>query len=170
MSQSLIKPEYRGGGDHAYTHVIIIQSRWHEEITDRLCQGALETLTAAGVPGRQIMVRKVPGAFEIPLAAQMLLESYQPGEDYEYDDYSLGIVAVGCVVKGETDHNVYIAENVSRALMDLSLAQNTPIGFGIITAETMEQARERAGGKVGNKGVDAAVAVLEMIDLLFSEE
>mgnify|MGYP005843662407 CR=1 FL=1 len=170
MSQALIRPEYRGEGDHATTHIIIVQSRWHEEITDKLCKGALETLTAAGVPAGQIMVRKVPGAFEIPLAIQMLLESYQPAEDYEYDDYSLGVVALGCVVKGETPHNVHIAENVSRVLMDISLAQSTPVGFGIITADSIDQARERAGGKVGNKGVDAAVAVLEMIDLLFSEE
>ncbi|MCS7085770.1 MAG: 6,7-dimethyl-8-ribityllumazine synthase [Bacteroidia bacterium] len=170
MAQSLTRPRYRGNGDHTTTHIIIVQSRWHEEITDQLCRGALETLKSAGVPPRQITVRKVPGAFEIPLAVQMLIDDYEPNDDYEYEDYSLGVIALGCIVKGETPHNVYISENVARSLMDISLAQNTPVGFGIITADTMEQALERAGGSVGNKGVDAAVAVLEMIDLLFAED
>jgi 6,7-dimethyl-8-ribityllumazine synthase len=169
MTQSLIPAQYRGNGDHAYTHVIIVQSRWHEDVTDRLTEGALQTLIAAGVPDKQISIRKVPGAFEIPLAVQMLIENYEPNAEYEYDDYCLGVVALGCVVKGETSHNVYIAQNVTQSLMNISLAQNTPIGFGIITADTLEQARERAGGKVGNKGVEAAVAVLDMIDLLFDE-
>ncbi len=136
--------------------VAVVASRFNEPIVKRLVDGALQALLKFGVVFEDIDVVWVPGAWELPLAARWLLASER------YD----GIVAVGAVIRGETAHFEYISNEASRGLADASAESDTPIGFGVLTCETEEQAEERAGGAHGNKGWDAAVATLEMADLL----
>lgn len=134
----------------------VVASRFNEPIVKKLVDGALEALVKYGVLYEDIDVVWVPGAWELPIAARWLLASER------YD----GIVAVGAVIRGETAHFDYIAGEASRGLANVSIDTETPIGFGVLTCDTDEQAEARAGGDHGNKGFDAAVAVLEMVDLL----
>ena len=133
----------------------VLASRFNEPIVKKLVDGALEALVKYGVAYDDIDVVWVPGAWELPLAARWLLA------DERYD----GIVAVGAVIRGETAHFDYIAGEASKGLAAASVDSEVPIGFGVLTCDTDEQAEARAGGAHGNKGFDAAVATLEMIDL-----
>ena len=141
-----------GGG----RRVAVVASRFNEPIVKKLVDGALEALLKYGVVFDDIDVVWVPGAWELPLAARWLLASER------YD----GIVAVGAVIRGDTAHFDYIAGEASKGLAAASAESETPIGFGVLTTDTEEQAEERAGGAHGNKGWDAAVAMLEMADLV----
>jgi 6,7-dimethyl-8-ribityllumazine synthase len=136
--------------------MVVLASRFNEPIVKKLVDGALEALVKHGVAFDDIDVVWVPGAWELPIAARWLLGSER------YD----GLVACGAVIRGETAHFDYIAGEASRGLADASADLETPIGFGVLTCETDEQAEARAGGEHGNKGFDAAVATLEMMDLL----
>ena len=136
--------------------VAVLASRFNEPIVKKLVDGALQALLKYGVVFEDIDVIWVPGAWELPVAARWLLETER------YD----GIVAVGAVIRGETAHFDYIAAETSRGLADASAESETPIGFGVLTCDTEEQAEARAGGAHGNKGWDAAVATLEMADLV----
>ena len=136
--------------------VAVVASRFNEPIVKKLVDGALEALLKYGVLFEDIDVVWVPGAWELPLAARWLLASER------YD----GIVAVGAVIRGDTAHFDYIAGEASKGLAEASAESETPIGFGVLTTDTEEQAEERAGGAHGNKGWDAAVAMLEMADLI----
>ncbi|GIW97891.1 MAG: 6,7-dimethyl-8-ribityllumazine synthase [Pirellulaceae bacterium] len=131
----------------------VVVSTYNENITARLRQGALETLAAGGYGESRVEVVSVPGAWEIPLAAQRLAQR---------DDVA-GVVCLGAVIRGETSHDEHINRAVSSALMQLMLQFQKPIGFGLLTCHTMEQAIHRAGGNVGNKGVETASAVLSML-------
>lgn len=142
-----------GGSDR---RVAVIASRFNEEITRKLADGAMETLVAHGVAFDHIDLIWVPGAWELPLAARAAA-----GSD-RYD----AIVAVGAVIRGETAHFEYIAGEASRGLADVGREFEVPIGFGLLTCENDEQAEERSGGAHGNKGSDAAAAALEMADLI----
>jgi 6,7-dimethyl-8-ribityllumazine synthase len=133
----------------------VIASRFNEPIVKKLVDGALEALVKHGVSFDDIDVVWVPGAWELPIAARWLATSER------YD----GIVAVGAVIRGETAHFDYIAGEASRGLAAVSADSETPVGFGVLTCESDEQAEARAGGAHGNKGWDAAVAALEMVDL-----
>ncbi len=133
----------------------VVVSTYNQNITFRLRDGALETLRAAGFSEDRIVLVEVPGAWELPLAAQTLANR----SDVH------GVVCLGAVIKGETSHDEHINRAVSTALMTLMLATQKPIGFGLLTCNTMEQAIHRAGGNVGNKGVETATAVLHMLDL-----
>lgn len=135
--------------------VAVLASRFNEPIVRKLVDGALQALVKYGVVFEDIDVIWVPGAWELPVAARWLLES---------DRYD-GIVALGAVIRGETAHFDYIAAEASRGLAQASSDSETPIGFGVLTCDTEEQAEARAGGAHGNKGWDAAVATLEMADL-----
>ena len=135
--------------------MVVLASRFNEPIVKKLVDGALEGLLKFGVVFEDIDVVWVPGAWELPLAARWLLASER------YD----GLVAVGAVIRGDTAHFDYIAGEASRGLAAASADTDTPIGFGVLTCDTDEQAEERAGGAHGNKGFDAAVATLEMVDL-----
>jgi 6,7-dimethyl-8-ribityllumazine synthase len=132
----------------------IVASRFNESITDKLVAGAMDALERHGA--KDIDVVWVPGAWELPTAARRLLA---------LDKYD-AIVAVGAVIRGETPHFEYVAGEASRGLAQASVEFDRPIGFGLLTCDTMLQAEERAGGSSGNKGWDAAVAALEMADLL----
>jgi 6,7-dimethyl-8-ribityllumazine synthase len=135
--------------------VAVLASRFNEPIVKKLVDGALQALIQYGVVFEDIDVIWVPGAWELPVAARWLLES---------DRYD-GIVALGAVIRGETAHFDFIAAEASRGLAQASSDSETPIGFGVLTCDTEEQAEARAGGAHGNKGWDAAVATLEMADL-----
>lgn len=136
--------------------MVVLASRFNEPIVKKLVDGALEALVKHGVAFDDIDVVWVPGAWELPIAARWLLASER------YD----GLVACGAVIRGDTAHFDYIAGEASRGLADASADLETPIGFGVLTCDTDEQAEARAGGEHGNKGFDAALATLEMVDLL----
>ena len=147
--------DFAGLPNGAGRRVVVVASRFNEDIVKKLVDGALEALVKHGVSFGDIDVVWVPGAWELPLAARMLLDSER------YD----GLVAVGAVIRGETAHFDFIAGEAARGLADVSMQSATPVGFGVLTCDTDEQAEARAGGNHGNKGWDAAVAVLEMIGL-----
>ena len=147
--------DFAGLPNGAGRRVVVVASRFNEDIVKKLVDGALEALVKHGVSFADIDVVWVPGAWELPLAARMLLDSER------YD----GLVAVGAVIRGETAHFDFIAGEAARGLADVSMQSATPVGFGVLTCDTDEQAEARAGGNHGNKGWDAAVAVLEMIGL-----
>jgi 6,7-dimethyl-8-ribityllumazine synthase len=148
--------EFAGMASGVGRRVAVVASRFNEPIVKKLVDGALQALLKYGVVFEDIDVIWVPGAWELPLAARWLLASER------YD----GIVAVGAVIRGETAHFDYIAGEASKGLAAASAESETPIGFGVLTCDTEEQAEARAGGEHGNKGWDAAVATLEMADLV----
>src|SRR6188474_2355369 len=133
----------------------VVASRFNHHIVERLVDGALDALVRHGVVSDNVDVVWVPGAWELPFAARRLLAT----ERYH------ALVVVGAVVRGDTPHFDYVAGEASRGLAAASAEYDIPIGFGLLTTDTMEQAEARAGGAHGNKGWDAAVAALEMADL-----
>lgn len=135
--------------------VALVVSRFNDSITRNLARGARAALLRNGVRARDILEVDVPGAWELPLAIRTLAER----------GHIDAFVALGCVIRGETDHYKYVAGEASRGLSDVSLALGVPVGFGLLTTDTARQAAERAGGKHGNKGEDAAMAALEMVNL-----
>ncbi len=137
-------------------HYAIAVSRYNETITARLLDGAVETLTAQGVADSQIDVAWAPGAWELPLVAAELAA----GGRYQ------AILCLGAVIRGETTHDQHINRQVSSALGNLSLEYRMPVLFGVLTCQSLEQALNRAGGSVGNKGHECADAALEMVGLL----
>lgn len=147
--------EFAGMPNGAGRRMVVVASRFNEPVVKKLVDGALEALVKHGVSFDDIDVVWVPGAWELPLAARLLLASER------YD----GLVAVGAVIRGETAHFDYIAAETSRGLAEISMQSETPVGFGVLTCDTDEQAEARAGGDHGNKGWDAALAALEMVDL-----
>jgi len=148
--------EFSGTPAGSGRRVVVIASRFNEQITRKLVDGAMETLVARGVAYDHIDLIWVPGAWELPLAARAAA-----GTD-RYD----AIVAVGAVIRGETAHFDYIAGEASRGLAEVGREFEVPVSFGVLTCDTDEQAEARAGGAHGNKGTDAALAALEMADLL----
>lgn len=148
--------EFTGSPRGAGKRVAIVASRFNEDVTARLLGGATDALLRHGVASDAIDVIWVPGAWELPVAARHLLGTRR------YD----AIVAVGAVVRGDTPHFDYVAGEASRGLAQAAEEFGRPIGFGLLTCDTMAQADARAGGEHGNKGWDAALAALEMADLL----
>ncbi|WP_322627292.1 6,7-dimethyl-8-ribityllumazine synthase [Aedoeadaptatus coxii] len=138
----------------------IVVSRFNDFITSKLVDGALDCLLRHEVKDEDITLVKVPGAFEIPLAAQKLAESKK------YD----GVICLGAVIRGATTHYDYVCNEVSKGIAKITLDTGLPVGFGIVTTENIEQAIERAGTKSGNKGYDTAMSVLEMVDLFGAME
>jgi 6,7-dimethyl-8-ribityllumazine synthase len=134
---------------------VVVASRFNEGITTKLAEGAVRTLLDAGAAYDDVDLVWVPGAWELPIAARLALSSGR------YD----AVVAVGAVVRGETPHFDFVAGEASRGLAAVSAEFEVPVGFGLLTCDTMAQAEARAGGSHGNKGVDAARAALEMADL-----
>lgn len=134
----------------------IVVSRFNDFICERLLGGALDALTRSGAEETDIEIFKVPGAFEIPLLAKKLATSNR------YD----AVICLGAVIRGATPHFDYVANEVSKGIASVSLEAGIPIAFGVLTTDTLEQAIERAGSKSGNKGWDAAVAAIEMANLI----
>ncbi len=139
---------------HGYQFAVVV-SRFNELVTSKLLVGAKDALLKHGVKEADIDVAWTPGAFEIPLVAKKLAESGK---------YS-AVVCLGAVVKGDTSHDKYVADNAIGGIADVALQSGVPIILGILTTDNLEQAMDRAGGKAGNKGFDAALAALEMANL-----
>ncbi len=145
-------------GDYTYTqgHFGLIASRFNSFIVDHLISGALDVLHRHGITDSQLEMVRVPGAFEMPLIAQRLAATRR------YD----GLLALGAIIRGGTPHFDYVAGECAKGLALVSLQQNIPIGFGVLTVDSIEQAIERAGTKAGNKGAEAALSLLEMVSLV----
>ena len=133
----------------------IVASRFNDFICGRLIDGAVDALTRAGAEAKDIRIYKVPGAFELPLTAKKLAKSGQ------FD----AVICLGAVIRGATPHFEYISAEVSKGIATVGLETEVPVSFGVLTTDTIEQAIERAGTKAGNKGWDAALAAIEMVDL-----
>ncbi len=142
--------------DETRLKVALLVAQWHRDITERLESAAVETLTKMGIADEDILVAPVPGAYELPQAAMWAARR---------DEFD-AIIALGCVVRGETPHFDYVADNCARGLADIGLHTGIPVTMGVITADTLEQAEARSGdaaeGKGGNKGVEAADAAIKM--------
>ncbi len=134
----------------------IVASRFNDFIVDRLLEAAVGTLQKHGVAAGDIEVVRVPGAFETPLAIRKLATSRR----YQ------ALIALGCVIRGATPHFEYVAAEAARGIAEVSSSEGIPVGFGILTVDSIEQAIERAGTKSGNKGVDAALAAIQMATVL----
>ena len=147
--------EFSGTPSGAGRRIAVVASRFNESVTQKLVDGAIDALTRHDTPYDDIDVVWVPGAWELPAAARLLLSS----ERYH------AIVALGAVIRGETPHFDYVAGEAARGLAQAGADFDTPIGFGLLTCDNIAQAEARAGGAHGNKGWDAALAALEMADL-----
>ncbi len=135
--------------------VAVVASRFNDFITARLIEGAMDALKRHGVEEKDVTVYRVPGAFEIPPVAKRLARAKKAD----------GVICLGAVIRGSTPHFDYVASEVSKGVALVSLEALCPVVFGVLTTDTIEQAIERAGTKSGNKGFDAAMALLEMMDL-----
>ena len=134
----------------------IVVSQFNQYITGRLLEGCLQYLRQHGIPEQNMTVVEVPGAIEIPLACQQLITYQQPN----------AIIALGCVIRGETSHYDYVCDQVSQGCQQLMMRHATPVIFGVLTTENEAQALARVGGEHGHKGVEAAESALMMIDIL----
>lgn len=134
----------------------VVAARFNEFITGKLVAGAIDALVRHGANAESITQVWTPGAFELPLAAQKLAR----GGDFD------AIICVGCVLRGQTPHFDYVAGEAAKGVAQVALSTGVPVTFGVITADTLEQAIDRAGGKAGNKGAEGALAAIEMANLL----
>jgi len=133
----------------------IVVAEWNEEITEPLFQGAQEALLKMGVKKKDIIRKNVPGSFELPLAAQWMAEK----KDID------AVICLGCVIQGETPHFDYICQAVANGIMKVNLKFSKPVAFGVLTTLNKKQAMDRAGGKYGNKGEEAAITVAKMLEI-----
>lgn len=151
-------PKKPGKKEFANARVALLATRWNVDIVDALLKGARECLQDWGVPADNVREFRAPGAYEIPLAAQAILDSGQVD----------GVVTLGAVIRGDTPHFDFVAGECARGLMDVQLHTSAPLGFGVLTVNTVEQAWERAGPGKTNKGYEATAAMLEMLRLVRS--
>ena len=133
----------------------IVVSEWNHEITEGLKKGAFEALIECGTYERDILIEYVPGAFELPLGAKLILES----KDVD------AVIAIGCVVRGETAHFDYVCQGVTQGIQEVNLQYNKPVMFCVLTDDKIKQSKARSGGGLGNKGVEAAIGALKMLGL-----
>jgi 6,7-dimethyl-8-ribityllumazine synthase len=145
-----------GGFDGAGRKIAIVAGRFNSYIVDSLISGAEDVLTRHGVARKDITLVRVPGAFELPLAVKRVAAAGK------HD----GVIALGAVIRGATPHFDYVAGQCAAGLAQVALSSDVPLAFGVLTTNTIEQAIERAGTKAGNKGADAAMTILEMVNLL----
>lgn len=144
------------GRDLTNHNVAIIVSEWNEEVTEALYNGALETLLANGIRKDHIIRKNVPGSFELSYGAQVMAS-------HEEID---AVICLGCVIQGETRHFDFICQAVANGITDVSLKYNKPVIFGVLTPNTQQQALDRAGGKHGNKGDEAAITAIKMLNFV----
>lgn len=147
--------EYTGKNikDVSESKFAIVVSEWNEEVTEALYQGAYETLVSHGASKENIIRKSVPGSFELSLGAQFMASS---------DDID-AVICIGCVIQGETKHFDFICEAVAHGITNVSLKYNKPVVFGVLTPNSQKQALDRAGGKYGNKGDEAAITAIKML-------
>ena len=148
--------QYEGKLDGSGLRMALVVGRFNSFISERLVDGALDALLRHGVADDDITVARVPGAFEIPLVARKMAESGK------FD----AVICLGAVIRGSTPHFDYVSAEVSKGIASVGLASGVPVIFGVLTTDSIEQAIERAGTKSGNKGFDAAVSAIEMVNLL----
>lgn len=139
--------------DYSSYKIAIIVAEWNSEITNSLSSGAISRLIDEGVKSENIIVKSVPGAFELTLASQFMAQK----SDID------AVIAIGCVIKGDTPHFEYICQGVTMGITEVNLKFNKPVIFGVLTTNNEQQALDRAGGKHGNKGDEAAVTALKML-------
>lgn len=159
-AHSLKSIQYSGSANHETSIVGIVVSKWNFEITSQLVKGAQKVLKSAGIKPKFIFTREVPGAFELPFGAQGLIDKIFVEQERLPD----AIICLGCVVQGETRHFEFICQACADGIMRVGLDTGIPVIFGVLTTDNQQQAIDRAGGKLGNKGNEAAIAALEMID------
>ncbi|MFI3318686.1 MAG: 6,7-dimethyl-8-ribityllumazine synthase [Rikenellaceae bacterium] len=147
---SQIDPQLPSAHDMSFG---IVVAEWNPEITNALAQGAVKTLKEAGCPEPNIEIRYVPGTFELALGAQFFAE-------YRQVD---AVIVLGCVIQGDTRHFDYVCDGVTQGVTQLQLQWNMPIGFGVLTVNNMQQALDRCGGVLGNKGDECAATVIKMV-------
>lgn len=135
--------------------IAIVVAEWNEEITENLYEGALHALIELGIKKKNIIRKKVPGSFELSLGAQWMAEKKDV----------VAVICLGCVIKGETPHFDYICQAVANGITKVNLKYNKPIAFGVLTTLNKKQALERAGGKYGNKGEEAALTIIKMLEI-----
>ncbi len=133
----------------------IVVSEWNNQITSGLLEGARSTLLKHGIKDEQLHIHFVPGSYELPLAAQFMLENLPID----------AVICLGCVIQGETKHFDFVCQGIAQGVKDVSLKYNAPVIFGVLTDNTLQQSIDRSGGKHGNKGDEAAVTALKMINL-----
>ncbi|TNF47326.1 6,7-dimethyl-8-ribityllumazine synthase [bacterium] len=136
--------------------VAIVASRFNNFITDRLIDGAVDCLVRHGADEGQVVVYRVPGSFELPLAAKKVVSAGNVD----------AVICLGALIRGQTPHFDFIASEVTKGIAQISLDSGIPVTFGVITADSLEQAVDRAGAKVGNKGFEAASGAIEMVNLI----
>lgn len=156
MTIQHIEGDYRAN-DASYA---ILVTRFNSFITDSLLAGALDALKRHGIKESQIKVVHVPGAYELPLVAKRLVQT----SNYQ------AVIALGAVIRGGTPHFDYVAGECAKGLGQVSIESGVPVAFGVLTTDSIEQAIERAGTKAGNKGAEAALTALEMVNLLYSDQ
>ena len=133
----------------------LIVSQWNKEITHSLYKGAVETLISHGVKDQDIITFHVPGSFELPFGASKMIDKHAPD----------AVIVIGSVIQGETKHFDFVCQATAQGVMDLNIQTQTPVIFCVLTDNTLQQAQDRSGGKHGNKGVEAAVAAIQMATL-----
>jgi len=142
--------------DASFMRVGIVVSEWNQTITERLLQGACDTLERHGVKPENIHVEHVPGSFELTFGARQMAEHLTPD----------AVIVLGCVIKGDTPHFEYVCSGVTQGITTLNLQCDIPFIFGLLTTNTLQQSEERAGGRYGNKGNEAAVTAIKMADFV----
>ena len=154
--QNLSTYDFNSVPDASKMRMGIVVSEWNSAITEKLLEGACNTLEKHGVTKNNIIVYRVPGSFELVFGAQQVIK------------HSLvdAVIVLGCVVKGDTPHFDYVCEGVTEGVTQLNASQDTPVIFGLLTTENMQQAEDRAGGKHGNKGDESAITAIKMIDFI----
>ncbi|BBD44769.1 MAG TPA: 6,7-dimethyl-8-ribityllumazine synthase [Porphyromonadaceae bacterium] len=133
----------------------IVVSEWNKPVTGNLLNGAIQTLLKFGVQQNDIVVEYVPGSFELTYGAKKLIEKIDPDS----------VIVIGCVIQGETPHFTFVCNSVTQGITELNILHNIPVIFGLLTTNTLEQAKARSGGRHGNKGDEAAITALKMIAL-----
>ena len=139
--------------------IAVVAAEWNAEVTEPMLKGAVDTLLEHGVKEDNIIIKHVPGTYELPYAAEWLIAN---------NDVLDAVICIGCVIQGETRHFEFICQAVSQGLVNVSIKNDVPVIFSVLTCDTMQQALDRAGGKLGNKGVEGAVTARKMCK--FSED
>lgn len=150
--QNLSEYDFNSVPDASDLSFGIVVAEWNRNITENLLKGAIDTLERHGVKEENIHITRVPGSFELTFGARFSAEEYDPD----------AVIVLGCVVKGETPHFDYVCSSVTHGITELNLEYEIPFIFGLLTTNTMEQAEERSGGRLGNKGDECAVTAIKM--------
>ena len=152
--QNLSEYDFNSVPDASGLSVGIVVAEWNRNITEKLLEGACNTLERHGMKPEQIHVQRVPGSFELTYGAKVMAENRQVD----------AVIVLGCVVRGDTPHFDYVCSGVTQGITELNLKYDIPFIFGLLTTDNMQQSEDRAGGKYGNKGDEAAVTAIKMID------